>query len=76
VAAIFASMRVAGQTVGASLAAIVFASFAPVAAPHFAPQAMHAAVLAALGLACLLSFAATFVSAQRAYRDGFHYYAP
>jgi hypothetical protein len=76
VAAIFASMRVAGQTFGASLAAIVFASFAQAATPHFAPQAMHTAVLAALGLACLLSFGATFVSAQRAYRDGFHYHAP
>jgi DHA2 family multidrug resistance protein-like MFS transporter len=76
VAAIFASMRVAGQTFGASLAAIVFGSFAPAATPHVAPQAMHTAVLAALGLACALSFGATFVSAQRAYRDGFAYHAP
>jgi hypothetical protein len=36
---------------------------------------MHTAGLAALALACALSFAATFVSAQRAYRDGFHYHA-
>ena len=76
VAAIFASLRVAGQTFGASLAAIVFATFAPSATAHFAPDKMHGAVLAALGVACLLSFAATFVSAQRAYRDGFHYHAP
>jgi DHA2 family multidrug resistance protein-like MFS transporter len=75
VAAIFASLRVAGQTFGASLAAIVFASFAPTTA-HFAPEKMHTAVLAALALACALSLAATFVSAQRAYRDGFHYHAP
>ncbi len=76
VSAIFASMRVAGQTFGASLAAIVFAWFAPAAALHVAPQTMHTAALAALGLACVLAFAATFVSAQRAYRDGFAYHAP
>jgi DHA2 family multidrug resistance protein-like MFS transporter len=73
VAAIFASLRVAGQTLGASLAAIVFASFAPSATAHVAPEALHTAVLAALGLACALSLVATFVSAQRAFRDGFHY---
>jgi DHA2 family multidrug resistance protein-like MFS transporter len=75
VAAIFASLRVAGQTFGASLAAIVFASFAPSASAHVAPEALHTAVLAALGLAAALSLVATFVSAQRAFRDGFHYHA-
>jgi DHA2 family multidrug resistance protein-like MFS transporter len=75
VAAIFASLRVAGQTFGASLAAIVFASFAPAAGAHVGHHALHAAVLAALGLACGLSLLATLVSAQRAFRDGFHYHA-
>jgi DHA2 family multidrug resistance protein-like MFS transporter len=73
-AAIFASLRVGGQTFGASLAAIVFASFAPSASAHVAPEALHAAVLGALGLACLFSLLATLVSAQRAFRDGFHYH--
>lgn len=72
-AAIFASLRVAGQTVGASLAAIVLASFAPVPM-HLAPAALHTAVLAALTVACAFSVLATFVSAQRAFRDGFHYH--
>jgi DHA2 family multidrug resistance protein-like MFS transporter len=75
VAAIFASLRVGGQTFGASLAAIVFASFAPSASAHVEPAALHVAVLAALGLACTLSLVATVVSAQRAFRDGFHYHA-
>jgi DHA2 family multidrug resistance protein-like MFS transporter len=74
VAAIFASLRVGGQTFGAALAAIMFASFAPSATAHVAIAALHAAVLAALGLACVLSLIATFVSAQRAFRDGFHYH--
>jgi hypothetical protein len=73
-AAIFASLRVAGQTFGASLAAIVFASFAPSASAHVSHEALHAAVSAALGLACALSLLAMFVSAQRAFRDGFHYH--
>jgi MFS transporter, DHA2 family, multidrug resistance protein len=73
-AAIFASLRVAGQTFGASLAAIVFASFAPSIGAHVAPAALHTAVLAALGLASAFSVLATFVSAQRAFRDGFHYH--
>lgn len=73
-AAIFASLRVAGQTFGASLAAIVFASFAPSASAHVSHDALHAAVSAALGLACGLSLLAMFVSAQRAFRDGFHYH--
>jgi len=72
--AIFASLRVGGQTFGASLAAIVLASFAPSAGARVAPAALHAAILAALGLACALSVLATFVSAQRAFRDGFHYH--
>jgi DHA2 family multidrug resistance protein-like MFS transporter len=71
VAAIFASLRVAGQTFGAALAAIVFASFAPSLTAHVEPEAVHTAVLAALGLACALSLLAMFVSAQRAFRDGF-----
>ena len=75
VAAIFASLRVGGQTFGASLAAIVFASFAPSVGSHVEPAALHTAVLAALGLACGLSVLAMFVSAQRAFRDGFHYHA-
>ena len=62
-AAIFASLRVGGQTFGASLAAIVLASFAP--------HALHAALLAALTVACAFSVLAMFVSAQRAFRDGF-----
>ena len=74
VAAIFASLRVAGQTFGASLAAIVFASFAPSTSAHVAPEALHTAVLAALGLAAALALLATFVSGQRAFRDGFHYH--
>jgi DHA2 family multidrug resistance protein-like MFS transporter len=73
-AAIFASLRVAGQTFGASLAAIVLASFAHAGPAHMAPAALHAAVLAALALACAFSLLATFVSAQRAFRDGFHYH--
>jgi DHA2 family multidrug resistance protein-like MFS transporter len=73
-AAIFASLRVAGQTFGASLAAIVFASFAPSVNTHVAPEGLHAAVLAALGLASAFSVLATFVSAQRAFREGFHYH--
>jgi MFS transporter, DHA2 family, multidrug resistance protein len=73
-AAIFASLRVAGQTFGASLAAIVFASFAPSISAHVEPAALHTAVLAALSLASALSLLATFVSAQRAFRDGFHYH--
>ena len=73
-AAIFSSLRVAGLTFGASLAAIVFASFAPASKVHAAPAALHAAGLAALGLASALSLLATFVSAQRAFRDGFHYH--
>lgn len=73
-AAIFASLRVAGQTFGASLAAIVFARFAPSLGAHVAPAALHTAVLAALALACALSLLAMFVSAQRAFRDGFHYH--
>lgn len=75
VAAIFASVRVGGQTFGAALAAIVFASFAPSMSAHVSQDAIHAAVLAALGLACTLSAIATVVSAQRAFRDGFHYHA-
>jgi len=67
VAAIFASLRVAGQTFGASLAALMFASFAP---------AIHNAVLAALATAVLLTLVALVISAQRAYRDGFAYHAP
>jgi DHA2 family multidrug resistance protein-like MFS transporter len=74
VAAIFASLRVGGQTFGAALAAIAFASFAPSATAHVSIEALHAAVLAALGVACILSLIATFVSAQRAFRDGFHYH--
>jgi DHA2 family multidrug resistance protein-like MFS transporter len=74
VSAIFASLRVAGQTFGASLAAILFASFAPSFGTHVAPAAIHNAVLAALAAAVLLSLVALFVSAQRAYRDGFHYH--
>lgn len=73
-AAIFASLRVAGQTFGASLAAIVFASFAPAAGERMPPAALHAAVLAALALACTFCVLAIFVSAQRAFRDGFHYH--
>src|ERR1019366_5779077 len=72
VSAIFASLRVAGQTFGASLAAILFASFAPSLGTHVAPAAIHNAVLAALAAAVVLSLVALFVSAQRAYRDGFH----
>jgi DHA2 family multidrug resistance protein-like MFS transporter len=74
VAAIFASLRVGGQTFGAALAAIAFASFAPSATAHVSVAALHAAVLAALGIATALSAIATFVSAQRAFRDGFHYH--
>jgi DHA2 family multidrug resistance protein-like MFS transporter len=73
-AAIFASLRVAGQTFGASLAAIVFATFAPSIGAHVAPAALHVAVVAALSLAVAFSVLATFVSAQRAFRDGFHYH--
>lgn len=73
-AAIFASLRVAGQTFGTSLAAIVFASFASGAGEAMPQAALHTAVLAALALACAFSVLATFVSAQRAFRDGFHYH--
>ena len=76
VAAIFASLRVAGQTFGASLAAIAFAAFVPVASAGIAPEAIHNAVLAALAVAGVLSVVALSVSAQRAYRDGFAYHAP
>jgi MFS transporter, DHA2 family, multidrug resistance protein len=78
VAAIFASLRVAGQTFGASVAAIVFATFAPAAAEtgaHVAPAAIHNATLAAIAIAVAFSLGALVVSAQRAYRDGFHYHA-
>jgi DHA2 family multidrug resistance protein-like MFS transporter len=73
-AAIFASLRVAGQTFGTSLAAIVFATFAPAAGVRMPPAALHTAVLAALALACAFSLLAIVVSAQRAFRDGFHYH--
>ena len=51
-----------------------FAQFAPSLGAHVAPEALHTAVLAALALACALSLLAMFVSAQRAFRDGFHYH--
>ncbi len=72
--AIFASQRVAGQTLGASLAAILFASFAHSAGAHVAPAALQTAVLAAMALATALCVIAAFVSGQRAVRDGFHYH--
>lgn len=72
-AAIFASLRVAGQTFGASVAAIVFAALAPAGAP-LAQAAIHNAVLGALATAVVLSLAALGLSAQRAVRDGFHYH--
>lgn len=75
VAAIFASLRVGGQTFGASVVAIVFASFAPSASARVASPALHAALLGALAVACGFSILATFVSAQRAFRDGFAYQA-
>ena len=73
VAAIFASLRVAGQTFGASVAAIVFATFAP-AGVQLAPPAIHNAVLGALATAVVFSLLALGLSAQRAIRDGFHYH--
>jgi DHA2 family multidrug resistance protein-like MFS transporter len=76
VAAIFASLRVGGQTFGATLVAMVFAIFAPAIGAHVAVAALHTAVIVALGVGVALSLVATFVSAQRAYRDGFAYQAP
>jgi MFS transporter, DHA2 family, multidrug resistance protein len=73
-AAIFASIRVAGQTCGASLAAIVFAALAPSVGAHIALDALRTAVIAALALACALSVLAMLLSGQRAFRDGFHYH--
>jgi DHA2 family multidrug resistance protein-like MFS transporter len=76
VAAIFAALRVGGQTFGATLTAIAFASFAPALGAHVSVASLHAAVLAALGIGVVLSLVATFVSGQRALRDGFAYHAP
>jgi DHA2 family multidrug resistance protein-like MFS transporter len=76
VAAIFASLRVGGQTFGATLVAIAFAIFAPAIGAHVAAAALHTAVVVALGVGVVLSLIATFVSGQRAYRDGFAYQAP
>jgi MFS transporter, DHA2 family, multidrug resistance protein len=76
VAAIFASLRVGGQTFGATVVAIAFALFAPAIGAHVAPEAFHTAVLVALFAGVALSLIATAVSAQRAYRDGFAYRAP
>jgi len=76
VAAIFAALRVGGQTFGATLVAIAFARFASPLGAHLSAASLHAAVIAALGVGVALSLVATFVSAQRAYRDGFAYHGP
>jgi MFS transporter, DHA2 family, multidrug resistance protein len=68
---LFAAFRVSGQTLGATLVAIVLASFAPALGAPASPGALHAGIITAFLLAAALGIAGTAVSAQRVFRAGF-----